>query len=56
MEPLAFAPFALLIAIGFFYFGRAYEGRKIARESNAAERIRAKYQAHISSPARTSKD
>lgn len=58
MTPLDFAPFAILIAICFFMAGRAYEGQRIRKHNAAAERIRQKYQSHLSrtgSPARTSK-
>lgn len=50
-----FAPFAFAIAISFFMFGRRYERWKSARDNDAANRIRAKYQAHISRPSQTSK-
>lgn len=55
MTPADFAPFALAIAGAFFFAGRAYERRSAKRYSESAERIKAKYQAHISSPNRTSK-
>lgn len=58
MTPQDFAPFAIAIAVSFFMAGRAYERRSAKRYSEASERIRQKYQSHISrtaSPKRTSK-
>ncbi len=54
--PSDYAPFALLIAIAFFVFGRRYERWSHARYCEAMRRIRAKHQAWISNPSRTSKD
>lgn len=58
MTPAEFSPFLILAALCFFMAGRAYERRRANRISEAAERIRQKYQSHISrtgSPSQTSK-
>lgn len=58
MTPVDFAPFAIAIAVTFFRFGIEYERRRRDRDNAAAERIRQKYQSHLSrtgSPGRTSK-
>lgn len=52
----AFTCYFLLGAIAFFQIGRIYERRSNRRYSRAAEGIRQKYQSHISSPARTTKN
>lgn len=46
------SPFLILIAIAFFMAGRAYERRSARRYSEAAERIKQKYQAHRGSTER----
>lgn len=58
MTPHEFAPFAFAIAGAFFFAGRAYERRSAKRYSEAAERIRQKYQSSLSRtgcPSKTSK-
>lgn len=51
----SFACYFALEAIAVWMLARAYYHRKARIESDAVERIRQKYQSHISRPSQTSK-